>query len=226
MLGSARSVLMKTHAVVPSLPPAYASYNLNENTGTTAADSSGNSHPLTVSGASWVTGHTGSALSNTSNSTTGATSAALFVPSAAVTMMAWIKPLQLTAGQDNFAFGFFNGDSTRAAIFTQRSSFGAGNVLQFQLHNGGLTFTAGTALSVDTWTHVAATYDGASVKLYQDGIVTGSGTINGAITSSSDFYVAGGATLGFETQVVVDDVRIFDIALTQTQVTTAMSTPV
>lgn len=226
MLGSARSVMMKAHAVVPSLPAAYASYNFNENTGTTAADSSGNGRALTVSGASWVAGHTGSALSNTSNSTTGAISSTLLEPSAAITMMAWIKPLLLTAGQDNFAFGFFNGGSTRAAIFTQRSSFGAGDVLQFQLSNGGLTFVAGTALTVNTWVHVAATYDGSSVKIYQDGTVTGTGSLSGALASNSDFYVAGGASLGFETQVVVDDLRIFDTALTQTQIATAMSTPV
>jgi hypothetical protein len=138
--------------------------------------------------------------------------------------MAWIKPLQLTPNDDNFALGFFNGSSTRVAIFTQRFSFGPPNVLQFDLHNGGLTATTGTALTLNTWTHVAATYDGASVKVYQDGVVTGTGTISGAITSSSDFFVAGGT--GLSTQVVIDDVRIFDIALNGTQVVTAMNTPV
>ncbi len=223
MLGSARSVMMKsTTPPGPVLPAAYATYNFNENTGTTAADSSGNGRNLTVVSATWATGHTGSALSNTA-ATTGATST-MPVPSAAITLAAWVKPLQLPPNEANFAFGFFNGSSTRVAFFTQRNDFGDPNVLQFNLHNGGLAAVMGTALTVGVWTHIAATYSGTAVKVYQDGVVTGTGTVNGALSSSSDFYVAGGN--GLNTQVVVDDLRVFDVALTDAEVIIAMNTPV
>ena len=223
MLGSARSVMMKPSTPpTPSLPAAYATYNFNENTGSIAADSSGNGRNLTIVSASWATGHTGSALSNTA-ATTGATST-MAVPSTTITLAAWVKPLQLNSGDTNFAFGFFNGSSTRVAFFTQRGDFGDPNVLQFNLHNGGLAAVMGTALTLNTWTHIAATYTGTTVKVYQNGVVTGTGAVNGALTSSSDFYVAGGNSI--DTQVVVDDVRVFDVALTDAEVVIAMNTPV
>lgn len=227
MLGSARSVLMKAPtAAPPSLPAAYASYNLNENTGTTAADSSGNSHPLTVANATWATGHTGSGLSNTTGSN-GATSTSLTVPTTFISIMAWIKPLQLAANDVNLAVGFFNGSSTIAAIFTQRGDYMTPNVTQVDIRTGGVLLHAeGTALTVGTWTHVAAVYDGSVVRLYQDGSLTATSSIQaGTIAASSEFYVAGSSTV-INSQVVVDDVRVFDIALTQTQVNTAMNTPV
>jgi hypothetical protein len=225
MLGSARSVLMKTSAPAVTLPTAYAAYNFNENTGTVATDSSGGGHNLTVANATWVAGHTGSALSNTT-ATDGASSSTLTVPTATISYMAWIKPLQLTANATNLAFGFFNGGSTRAAIFTQRGDFPPNNVLQADLFvNGNLSAVGGNALTLNTWTHVAVTYDGSVIKLYQDGtLLTTSGVTVGAIGSSSVFYVAGGNSLN--TQVVVDDLRIFNTALSAAQITVAMNTPV
>ena len=229
MLGSARSVMMKAPtSAPPSLPAAYAAYNFNENTGTTAADASGNGHPLALGiGGTWAVGHTGSGLSNTTTSD-GASSISLTVPTTAITFMAWIKPLQFDAGQANLAFGFFNGASTIAAIFSQRDDgFGTPNVAQANVRIGSTLLGAnGTALTVGTWTHITGTYDGSVVRIYQDGVLTGtSGTLVGTISSSGAFDVAGGGD-GLHSQVVVDDVRVFNVVLTQAEITTAMNTPV
>jgi hypothetical protein len=143
--------------------------------------------------------------------------------------MAWIKPLDLTSGTSHFATGFIDtGGSTDVAIFTQRADFGTSNVLQGDIRLGGsLVAIHGPSLTVGTWTHIALTYNGASLVLYQDGSVAQSTSNSGSISTGDAFYVAGWNTASpYDTDVVVDDVRVFNVALTQAEVTAAMNTPV
>ncbi|HKR81412.1 MAG TPA: LamG domain-containing protein [Candidatus Saccharimonadales bacterium] len=227
MLGSARSAFVMNRNLV-TLPAAVAAYNLNENTGTTAADSSGNAHTLTLNNATWTaSGHTGAALTNTS-ATSGA-STALLAPTAAITVMAWIKPLDLTSGTTRFALGFIdNGGNSDVTFFTQRADFGTSNVLQVDVRIGGsLIALNGSALTVGTWAHIAMTYDGTNLKLYKDGTIAASTTSSGTVATGDAFWVAGWNTVSpYPTNVVVDDVRVFSTALTAAQVTLAMNTPV
>jgi len=219
---------MKQPAATPGFPAPIAAYALNEDTGTTAADATGNGHTLNLNTATWTSsGHTGAALTNTA-ATPGASTTSLTTPSGAVTLMAWIKPLQLTAGTTNFATGFVAGDATELAIFSQRADFGSGNVLQGDIRiAGNLIALNGTALTVGTWVHVAITFDGTTARLYRDGVQEASVVDAGSTTPGDGLYVAGwSSTSPYPTNIVVDDVRVFDVALTQTQVSTAMSTPV
>jgi hypothetical protein len=231
VLGSARSVLMKAPTGSNPLPGgAMALYNFNENTGTTAADSSGNSRTITFgTGGAWAaSGHTGSAMTNTSTSIGG--KAVFTAPAVAITIMAWVKPLDLTAGSSHFAFGFVdNGDSTGCAIFTQRGDgFGAANVLQGDIRIGGsLLALNGSALTVGTWVHLAITYDGATAILYKDGASVTSVSSVGNIGQGDALCVAGGMfDASYDSDVVVDDVRVYSSALTAGQIVTGMNTPV
>lgn len=231
MLGSARSVLMKAPSGSNPLPgSAMALYNFNENTGTTTADSSGNNRTATFgSGGAWdASGHTGAALTNTSTSI-GA-KAIFTAPTAAITIMGWVKPLNLAAGTSHFAFGFVdNGDSTGCAIFTQRGDgFGTANVLQGDIRIGStLHALNGSALTVGTWVHLALTYDGTTAILYKDGAFVTSVTSSGNIGQGDALCLAGGMFDGsYDSDVVLDDVRVYNSALTPGQIVTGMNTPV
>lgn len=226
MLGSARSVLMKSAAAPPSLPSALAAYAFSEGSGLTSADASGNGNTLTLNGTSWTTGHTGSGITNTA--LTQGASSTLTAPTAALTLMAWIRPLALTSGDTNFALGFLdNGGSTCVGVFTQRGDFGTSNVLQCDLRIGSLIPAHGSALTVGTWVHVAVTYDGSAIRLYQNASLVDTVAASGTITSGDGFYVAGWNTGGVnDTDVDIDDVRVFNSALSGAEVTTAMNTPV
>jgi hypothetical protein len=231
VLGSARSVLIKKASTPGGALPgsALALFNLNENTGTTAADSSGNNHPATLgSGGTWATGHTGSALSNTT-ANIGAKSS-VTCPSDVVTIMAWVKPLDLTASTTRVAFGFYDaGLNTGCSIYTQRADFGTANVLQGDIRIGGSlkALNAPSALTVGTWTHLALTYDGTTAILYKDGVSVASVTSSGTIGQGDALCIAGGMADGDTTsQCVVDDVRVYHAALTQAQIVTGMNTPV
>lgn len=227
MLGSARSVLYKKSG--EALPAtAMALYSLNENTGTTSADSSGNNRTVTLTNATWATGHTGSGLTNTTTSI-GA-KATFTAPTAAITIMGWVKPLDLTSGSTHIAFGFIdNGGNTGCAIFTQRGDFGTSNVLQGDIRIAGSlrALNAPSSLTVGTWSHLALTYDGTTAILYKDGVSVATVTASGAIGQGDALCITSGIFDGsYDSDVVVDDIRVYNVALTPGQVQTGMNTPV
>lgn len=231
MLGSARSVLMKAPTGTNPLPgSAMALYNFNEGTGTTAADTSGNNRTATFgTGGAWTaSGHTGAGLTNT---TTNIGAKAVFTaPSDVITIMGWIKPLDLTAGSSHFAFGFVdNGGSTGCAFFTQRGDgFGTPNILQGDIRIAGTLYPLhGPALTVGTWTHLALTYNGTTALLYKDGAFITSVSAVGNIGQGDALCLAGGMANGdYDSDVVIDDVRVYHAALTAGQIVTGMNTPV
>lgn len=230
MLGSARSVLMKP-STAPSFPAPIAAYAMNENTGTTTADASGNGHTATLNNASWTTGHTGSGLTNLGN-TLGANTAVFAAPSTAITLMAWINPTSLPAGGSDIACGFFDSGNTDVAIFTQRGDgFGPANVLQGNIRLGAtLISISGSALTVGTWVHIALTYDGSNIRLYVNSSLVNTVAGTGAVSPGDNLTVcgpdSGNAGGSYHARLVIDDVRVFNTALTQTQISAAMATPV
>ena len=233
MLGSARSAFMKKTTGGGTFPAPIAAYAMNENAGTTTADATGNGHTATLFNATWATGHTGSGLTNTTN-VTGAQTTGLFTgPSAAITLMAWVKPTALPAGGSDIACGFFDsGGSTEAALFTQRGDgFSTPNVLQGNIRIGSvLTPISGSAMTVGTWAHIAMTYDGSNIKLYAGGslvnTVAGTGTITPADALSICGPDSGNSGSSYNARLVIDDVRVFSVALTGAEIVAAMNTPV
>ncbi len=205
-------------------PNLVAAWGFDEGSGLAARDSSEHNVPLTIDvGLTWVTGHTGTALSNT-----GAGSAhRTWNLTTQITMMGWARPTDLTAGTNRAIMGVWStADSTGAtqfAVWAQRGDFGTANVLQGNARiNGGLVSIAGSALTVNTWAHVAITYNGSTFKLFLNGTEVASTTNAGTLdTSALNFSVASGPT-----NVQVDDVRIFNTPLTAAQITAQMNDPV
>lgn len=226
MLGSARSVLMKKPAV--ALPTSImASYGFSEGSGTTTTDTSGHGHTLTLNSATWATGHIGTGISNTT--TSQGAGASFSAPTAAITLAAWVKPLALTAGDTCLAVGLIDtGGNTDVAIFTERGDFGTSNILQCNLRIGGtLRSIYGPALTVGNWVHIALTFDGSTVTLYINGSSYATGSYSGTLGTGDRIAVAGTDPVNtYNSQVTIDDVRVFSTALTAAEVSSAMSTPV
>ncbi|HMI09738.1 MAG TPA: LamG domain-containing protein [Candidatus Saccharimonadales bacterium] len=222
MLGSARSVLLQS-----ALPAPMAAYSFSEGSGLTTVDSSTHGRTLTLNATTWTTGHTGFGITNT---TTGQGATGSFIgPADTLTIMAWIRPLNLAAGTTHFALGFVDSSAnTQVGIFTQRADFGTSDVLQADIRIGGsLKELHGTALTLNTWTHIALTYNGSIIYLYKDGVLVTSLAATGNIGTGDAFYVAGWSTVApYDTDVDIDDVRVFSTALTQGQVIIGMNTPV
>jgi Concanavalin A-like lectin/glucanases superfamily len=82
-------------------------------------------------------------------------------------------------------------------------------------------------LPLNTWTYVAATYNGAMFSLYVNGIVVASQPVSGNILPSVGPLRFGGNSIWGEYFVgKIDEVRIYNRALNQTEIQADMNAPV
>jgi hypothetical protein len=88
------------------------------------------------------------------------------------------------------------------------------------VNNGSHTMLAGTSsLPLNTWTHVAGVWDGATLRLYVNGTQVRSTPLSGAASQGDQpLYVGGNAVWGEWFQGVIDDVSVWDKALTAAEV--------
>ena len=204
------------------------------NTGvTTLTDASGNNKngtlkEFTLTGASsnLVTGYTPPTPPAANNSlhfngTTDYVQCPAMNP-ATFTVEAWVYPTQLNRDQ--------------AIISTLSTSYNTGMELHLASDDkplvtirnaGGWLDVKGTsAIAPNTWAHLAATYNGSTVKLYVNGVE--------AATAAAVSYTPGSRILdigrrpdGEETRFAgrIDEVRIWNTARTQTQIANAKDNP-
>jgi hypothetical protein len=201
-----------------------AAYSFNEASGN-ANDSSGNNNTGTVSGATrTAAGKYSGALSfdgvndrvniNDSNSLDLTTS---------MTLEAWVRPTS-AAGWDSVIMKERPGNLTYA-LYGNSDTFGGpwGEVAR----SAGQAFTFSPAtLAINTWTHLAVTYDGATLRLYVNGAQASSLTITGGITTSTGaLRIGGNAIWGEYFAGLIDEVRIYNRALSPGEITTDMNAP-
>jgi predicted ribosomally synthesized peptide with SipW-like signal peptide len=96
---------------------------------------------------------------------------------------------------------------------------GTGKPLFFVMAPDSDSLTASQPIPDQTWTHVAGTYDGSDVKLYIDGTIEKTGGGAGDIdTSSGEARIGDYIRDGYSFQGQIDDVRIYDRALSEAEV--------
>ena len=82
------------------------------------------------------------------------------------------------------------------------------------------------ALTANTWAHLAATYDGATVRLYVNGVQVASRAQTGAIaTSTNPLQIGGDSIYGQYFAGRIDEVRIYNRALSVAEIQSDMNTP-
>src|SRR5207248_324381 len=87
--------------------------------------------------------------------------------------------------------------------------------------------TGAAALPLDTWTHLATTYDGSTLCLYVNGTQAASRSVGGPISgSTSPLRIGGNNVWGEYFNGVLDEVRVYNRALSQAEIQTDMSTPI
>ncbi|USX49358.1 LamG domain-containing protein [Lentzea sp. HUAS12] len=172
----------------PSKP--VAAWNLDETSGTTAADSTGHGHALTLHGASFGPGYSGNGLIGSSSSTgTGVVDS-----SRAFSVSAWVK---------------LGETGSSHAVAGQQSGFSLG-------YTGG-HWSFGTASSATTpsageWTHLAGVYEPGKVSLYVNGKLEGTG--NATFAGASGPFVLGQG----QATAAVDHVQVWDRVLSAVEV--------
>jgi hypothetical protein len=97
-----------------------------------------------------------------------------------------------------------------------------------QVDVGGEQNAVGTAaVALNAWTHLAVTYDGASLCLYVNGTLVTTTAVGGPIPASTGALRIGGNAIWPEWYAgLIDDVRVYNRALTAAQIQADMTTPV
>ena len=212
-----------SHATAQSGP--IAAYGFNDGTGIVAQDASPNGFHGTLNGATWVAGGKfGGALSfNGSSNWVTVADGALLRLTNGMTIEAWVNASNLAGWRtvilkersSGLSYGLYaSGDS-------------AGQPSAWIRRSNDISSLSASTISTNTWIHLAATYNGAALRVYVNGVQTATRSVTGNIASStSPLKIGGNAIWGEYFSGLIDEVRIYNRALTPAEIQADMATPV
>ena len=173
-----------------------------------------------LGGATWTPGRFGNGLSfdGLGAVVTVRDSASLDLTTA-MTLEAWVYP---TSATSDWRDVIYKGPDD-IYYLTSASLLGPSPVV-------GGTFTAPlfgpSSLPASVWSHLAATYDGQTLSLFVNGALVASRAQTGPIATSSGDLTFGGDSLYRQWfQGKLDEIRIYNVALTAAQIQSDMLTP-
>jgi Concanavalin A-like lectin/glucanases superfamily/Viral BACON domain len=219
----------KTVAVTLNVAPAASAsligaWGFDEPSGTTATDASGSGNTGTLSGTTRTTGKFGGALTfnGTSDWVTVADANSLDLTTG-MTLEAWVKPTAVGTAWRTVLLK----EQSKNLIYALYAGDGAGHAAADAFTNADHGITGTTATPLNAWTHLAATYDGANLKLYVNGVQAVSQALTGSIKASTGaLRIGGNSSWGEYFAGAIDEVRVYKRALSAAEIQTDMTTPV
>ncbi len=145
----------------------------------------------------------------------------LIAGSSALTLTAWVYPTNPTPTFPNFdGFAGFRNNVDADFYIMQYSST---NVeARFRGSSGTAYDLTTSVLTLNTWTHLAFTYDGSFIRLFKNGVIADSLAANDFITiATEDFYMGDLLYQGthYYLQGKVDEVSLWNRALQPAELT-------
>src|SRR6185369_7209285 len=207
-----------------TIPGLVAAYGFEEGSGTTIGDVSGQNNNGVASGTTWSTaGKFGNALVfNGTNAVVTVPDAPSLQLTAAVTLEAWVFPTTAPTGWraviDKNVDGYYLMAST-----DNGNRPGAGGTWT----NGNKNVFGTSVLPVNTWTHLASTFDGTTVRLFVNGVQVASlaQTVPLATTTAT-LQIGGDAYTGENFAGLIDEVRVYNRALSAAEIQADMGVAV
>jgi Concanavalin A-like lectin/glucanases superfamily len=212
----------------PTPPGLVAAYGFNEGSGSSAGDLSGNGNAGSLlGGAAWSSaGRFGRALAlngSTGSSVRVADDASLELTTA-MTLEAWVRPGSLSGwscvilkerpeiSHLSYELSANTSDDKPSSFIwvgsSERGAYGAGR------------------LPLGTWSHLASTYDGKTLRVYVNGDLASSAAVPGAIAASrGDLRIGGNSLWGEWFNGLIDEVRIYDQPLSAAAIQADMERP-
>ena len=214
-----------TAVSVSSLVGLVAAYDFEGINGLTIADASDNGNLGTIKEAVSITaGHSGSALKfdGVNDWVTVNDSASLDL-STGLTLEAWVYPQSLTGAGKTVILKEKSGGEVYA-LYAREDA----NVPGFYFNDGGYHGVFGLkALTLNQWTHLVGTYDGKYQRFYVNGSQVDAHAQSSLIQQSTGVLRIGGNSLWSEFfKGTIDEVRIYNRALTPEEVSYNMATAV
>jgi hypothetical protein len=142
-------------------------------------------------------------------------------PITGLSIEAWINPVTLLHGGTILQKRSAANIGGYLLETTQPSGGGAPNGLQFVIMIGGVyhTLNPGNVLSAGVWQHVAATYDGATMRIYVNGVEVASQAQTGAIDAYNDpIVIARNVVNGSLYHGLIDEISVYRRALSAAEV--------
>jgi uncharacterized protein (TIGR03382 family) len=208
-------------------------WKLDAETGTTATDSSGNGHTGTLmAGAAISTiiptvppnNHRSVALVNaTNNMHVNVPSSAAFDFTTGFTLACWVRPTGTPNTQMGLIERWSSGTSAINGYLLRMGRIGdpaTAHNIKINVGNGttGIEAAHNTAMPLNTWTHVAATWDGTNLRLYRNGSMVAMNSAGAGAVTSSGVPLEIGQSGPHRLQGNIDEVYTFNTALTQAQI--------
>ena len=202
-----------------------AAYGFNETSGTKANDVSGNTNNGTTRNITWTTAgkYGGAATFDGTSSWVTVNDASTLDLTNGMTVEAWVYPTALGSAwrtvlmkekPGGMVYSLYANESTQRAVT--------------QLNIGGeLNAWSTTQLPLNTWSHIAGTWDGATLKMWVNGTLAGSRAVTGTLANSTGVLHIGGNSVWNEWFAGrIDEVRVYNRALSQNELQADMATPV
>jgi chitodextrinase len=227
-VSAARKLLTASTEACQATNGLVAAYGFDEGAGTTIADSSGAGRGGTAVNLEWIAGRYGSGLYffDTGDKVVLPPLGTFY--KRAFTYEAWVKR----------STRHFVGGKDMAIVGTWLGTQNGGSMLWVDHVNGkyAVTFNKGIENYLvssfgpvrDTWQHVAATYDGTTARVYVDGVAVASRLFSGNAGDSNTWLIGSYGTAQFGTffDGTIDEVRIYDRALTGAEIQADMADPI
>ena len=192
-------------------------WRFDEGSGNTASDSSGNGNDGKLEGdAQWADGQLGPALEFNGS---GARVVAANIPldSRSFTITMWVNPVLYTNEQVVFSTGLTGSTNTDMHF----RLWGDGRV-RMGFYSNDLDTVAGTVAD-NNWYHITFWYDfdNTTRRIYIDGVQTAEDSATPYLGTTGDTVIGAWGT-GQWFQGIIDDVQIYNHALTKSEIESAM----
>jgi len=231
------NTVTKTNYIVVSTPPSstttdqtllnaslVAAYNFDEVSGSLVADASGQGNHGAISGATRsAAGRFGGGLSfNGTSSYVSVNDSASLDLSSGYTLEAWVNPVTIKSGN------ILTKEQSGGAVYNLYAYEDADLPIASFNDGAGYNVISGVnQLPINTWSHLVATYDRQNLRLYVNGAQVAVRPYTSLIQQSTGVLKIGGNSVwGEYFNGVIDEVRIYNRALTAADIQTDQNTSI
>ena len=192
----------------------------DEGSGDVAKDSSGNGNDGVINNASWAAGHIGGALEFNGADANVEIPHGPALSVGQFTLMAWVNVPDFTGAWQTIMTQNTDGPTRNYGLYINNGS--ALIHYSFTSGNGWNSFNAASDVVNGEWRHIAATYDETTFICYVDGVNDGEEAVdlppdNAESVVTIGSWVGGGFIAGR-----LDEVALYDSALSEAEVQAAM----
>ncbi len=193
-------------------------WQLDEGSGTTTKDSSGNGNDGTLEGnPTWVSGQVGNALAFANQRVTIKASKSLTgdLFQGPFTLTVWINAKRTGNTWQQIFRAIRTAGNSNDTLFINNDGRLSWRGLVNGAWAGGMCETAGGVVPADQWTHAAVTGDKTNFRIYINGVLTQTATWQKTDGSNANYFLGGDpSTAGESYSGMIDEARVYDEVLT------------